>query len=72
MYKVDFLGIETECYGELEDSSNFEVVCEDEEDDGIWCDGNPAQDGGGFKTWEDVVMTLQPHFNSDILEICAV
>lgn len=70
MYKVIFLGVETECYGELESNSNFEVVCENEEDDGIWCEGNPS--GGSFETWEDVVMTLQPHFSSNIVEISAV
>lgn len=70
MYKVDFLGVETECYGELQWNSNFEVVCEDEEEDMVWCDGDAS--GDGFKTWEDVVMTLQPHFSSNILEIYAV
>lgn len=70
MYKVIFLGVETECYGELESNSNFEVVCENEDDDGIWCEGNPR--GGSFETWEDVVMTLQPHFSSNIVEISAV
>lgn len=72
MYKVDFLGTVTECYGELEDSSNFEVVCANEEDDAVWCDGNPNSEDYTFETWEDVVMTLQPHFDSDILEISAI
>lgn len=72
MYKVDFLGVETECYGALEWNSNFQVVCEDEEDDGVWANGNPASDDGSFDTWEDVVMTLQPHFASNIVEITAV
>ena len=70
MYKVDFLGVETECYCTLEWNSNFQVVCENEEDDGVWTDGNPS--GGSFDTWDDVVMTLQPAFASNIVEVTAV
>lgn len=62
-------GIDVECYGELEDDSNFEVVCEDEMDDGIWCEGRPM--GGWFTDWEDVVECLQREFPSRILEISA-
>jgi len=58
-----------ECYGELQEDSNFSVVCDDECDDDIWCNGNPA--GGSFVTWEDVVAGLQPHFDSEIMEISA-
>lgn len=72
MYKVIFLGVETECYGELEASSNFEVICEDENDDGIWRDGNPNCGSGSFDNWDDVVITLQPYFASNIIEICAI
>lgn len=72
MYKVDFLGVETECYGTLAWDSNFEVVCENEEDDGVWVLGDPSKKCGSFETWEDVVMTLQPHFKSNIVEISAV
>lgn len=72
MYKVILFGVETECYGTLEDNSNFQVVCEDEEDDGVWCDGNPNSKDYTFETWEDVVLTLQPHFNSNIVEITAI
>lgn len=57
------------CYGELRDDSNFEVVCENEEDDGCWADGKP--DGGSFATWEEVVNTLYKHFDSPIVEISA-
>jgi hypothetical protein len=70
MYKVDFLGVETECYGELLQSSNFAVVCEDEDDDDTWCDANP--NGNDGVDWDDVVRTLQPHFSSNIVEISAV
>jgi hypothetical protein len=69
-YKVDFFGVETTCYGELLQSSNFEVVCEDEDDDGIWCDANPS--GDDWVDWDDVVRTLQRYFGSNIVEITAV
>ena len=38
-YKVILFGKETTCYGELTDTSNFEVVCEDEDCDDVWCNG---------------------------------
>jgi hypothetical protein len=55
------------CYGTLEETSNFQVVCEDEADDGVWCDGIE-----GLLNWDNVVMCLQPHFASNIIEITAV
>lgn len=67
VYVVPFEGRDVECYGQLEEDSNFSVVCDDECDDDVWCDGRP--DGGWFTTWEDVVESLQREFNSDILEI---
>lgn len=69
VYIVPFEGRDVECYGTLEESSNFSVVCDDECDDDVWCDGRPA--GGSFTTWEDVVECLQLEFASDILEISA-
>ncbi len=69
VYVVPFEGSDVECYGQLEEDSNFSVVCDDECDDDVWCDGRP--DGGWFTTWEDVVECLQREFNSDILEISA-
>lgn len=69
-YKVIFMGKVTECYGELEEDSNFHVVCEDEDEDNVWCDGHPQE--RDWIDWDDVVMTLQPFYNSDIIEITAV
>jgi hypothetical protein len=66
-YKVIWFGKETLCYGELEETSNFHVVCDEEEDDGVWCDGID-----GELTWENVVLHLQRHFDSDIVEITAI
>ena len=57
---------DVECYGTLEETSNFSVVCLDEWDDDIWCDGVD-----GDLTWETVVAELQPHFASRIVEISA-
>lgn len=70
VYVVHYEGRDVECYGKLEEDSNFSVVCDDECDDDVWTDGDP--DAMSFVTWEDVVSTLQKHFNSDILEISAV
>lgn len=60
-----------ECYGPLEGDSNFNVVCDDEWDDDTWCVGHPVT-GLPFDSWETVVASLQPYFNSDIIEITAV
>lgn len=70
VYIVRFNEIDVECYGDLEETSNFEVVCEDEEDDSVWCYGRPM--GGWFTDWEDVVECLQREYPSRILQITAV
>lgn len=70
-YKVIWFGKETVCYGDLEETSNFQVVCEDEEDDSVWVDGVDHLTGD-MLTWENVVMMLQSFYASDILEISAV
>lgn len=73
MHKVTLSdGSIVECYGDLEDNSNFAVVCENEEDDGIWADGNPENDDYTFIDWEEVVAVLSDHFDSAIVEITAV
>jgi hypothetical protein len=68
---VTFEGRNVECYGTLEEDSNFSVVCDDESDDDTWCNANPVT-GNPFEDWEEVVHELQKHFASDILEISAV
>lgn len=70
-YKVVWFGKETTCYGELNDCSNFEVVCEDEDCDDVWCNGLDKFTESNL-TWENVVMYLQGFYPSDILEITAV
>jgi len=62
---------EVYCYGELDEISNFEVVCENEEDDDTWCNGNPDSEDGIFSSWEEVVRVLSRYYN-DIIEITAV
>ena len=64
-------GTEVHCYGVLADDSNFEVVCEEEDDDSCWTDGNPDDEELGFKTWTQVVETLNRYYDSDIVEITA-
>ena len=66
-YIVHHNGINVECYGDLEETSNFEVVCEDEYDDSTWCDGIE-----GPLSWEQTVVYLQAYYASDILQITAV
>ena len=59
-------------FGELNDNSNFEVVCEDENDDSCWIEGNPINSefaGFTFKNWNEVKKTLIKYYDSDILEI---
>ena len=65
---VKFEGREVSCYGELAEDSNFSVVCDDEWDDSVWCDGDPVT-GNPFLTWETVLERLQPYYNSEIVEI---
>lgn len=64
VYIVHYEGRDVECYGELEEDSNFSVVCDDEWDDDTWCDGIT-----GEQSWENVVAYLQLYFNCDIIEI---
>ena len=59
------------CYGALTWDSNFEVICEDEEDDCFWIDGN-VETGGEFKSWEDVVAVLCEHLDGKIEQITTI
>ena len=70
VYVVQLEGRGVACCGTLEDGCNLSVVCDDECDDSVWTDADPVS-GDPFVTWERVVEALQPHFDSDILEIGA-
>jgi hypothetical protein len=61
------------CYGVIEDNSNFELVCDDEDNDMTWCEGNPLSDDYTFSSWEEVVnYFLDDALMTDIVEITAV
>lgn len=70
-YKLTWFGKETVCYGELTETSNIEVVCENENDDDIWCNGFDKFTEENL-TWENVVLLLQGFYPSDIIEVTAV
>ena len=61
-------GGQTYCYGSIEDDSNFEVVCEDEYNDGIWA----GEVGFEPKTWPQVCEYLEKYYDAKIeqLEAC--
>jgi hypothetical protein len=65
------LGVRCECYGELADDSNFEVVCDDEEHDLTWLEGNTATDKP-FKTWQEAADFFEEHVEGFVIEIHAV
>jgi len=53
-----------DCYGEMHEGQNIEVVCNDEFDDGIL----PR----GFKTWSQAVNYLTENWNGDIVQLQAI
>lgn len=55
----------TYCYGKLVDDDNFSVVCEDEWEDGIWADRDPAK----LRTWKDICQYLEENYSSSIEQI---
>jgi hypothetical protein len=65
---INHNGYDVECYGDIEEDSNFAVVCEDEDFDVIWCEGNPVT-GEPFTHWNEVVTMLQSVIKNPILEI---
>lgn len=71
MTTIEYRGRHIDCYGEINAHSNFHVVCEDEEDDDIWTEGNPNDENYEFSSWQEVVETLSCYFHN-IEEITAV
>lgn len=55
----------TDCFGALEEDSNFDLACEDEMRDTIWADGD------GFQTWREVCVYLEQKHCSSIEQIIA-
>lgn len=56
----------TLCYGDINESSNFDVVCDNE-----WYDGTVA-DYEGAATWPAVCKYLEANYRKDIEQIEAV
>ena len=58
----------TSCYGKVEEDSNCVVVCDDENNDGIWA----GEFGFEPKTWPQVCEYLEKYYDSKIeqLETC--
>ena len=62
-----------DCYGELHDDSNFDVVCEDEDNDTIWVLGN-TDTNEPFKSWAEAVEYFQTKQIgcADVVEVSAI
>lgn len=60
-----------DCYGVLEENSNIEIVCYDEEWDTVWTTGNPETDEP-FKSWEEALEVLRRVYNDRIEQLEAV
>tara|TARA_R110002020_G_scaffold60316_1_gene163596 strand:- start:522 stop:743 length:222 start_codon:yes stop_codon:yes gene_type:complete len=55
----------THCYGKIEDDSNFELVCADEDYDGIADDVDAEE----LNTWKKVCDYLYENYRKDVEEI---
>lgn len=53
----------TTCYGKIAEDSNFEIICDNEYNDGVWTD-NP-----GLRTWPAVCQYLEKNYDRRIEEI---
>lgn len=59
------------CYGKIEWNSNFEIICDDEDEDCCWVEGNYNSEDGEFKDWQEAVTFFKARFNT-VVEIIAV
>lgn len=55
----------TYCYGEIEEDSNFEIVCDNEDYDGCAAD----IDGEKLNTWKKVCDYLYENYRQDVEQI---
>ncbi len=55
----------TYCYGDIQEDSNFEVVCDDENYDGIAGD----IDGEKLNTWKKVCGYLYKNYRQDVEQV---
>ena len=60
---------DVDCYGVVRDNSNFYIVCDNEEYDGIWADGNPDRPDGVFRNWTEVVRVIKREYRRDLVEL---
>jgi len=67
--KNPLTGDMVDCYGKVRENSNFHLVCDAEEDDGVWADGNPESEDGTFTSWAEVVRVIQNNYDGRIIEI---
>ena len=68
--KPDFVytkadGETVECYGEIKWDSNFELICDDEDFDGVAVDIN----GETHNSWEKVCKHVIENYRADLVEI---
>jgi len=74
MLEIVFVGHQKiECYGELQDNSNIQVICGDEWQDDVWMEGNTDTDQP-FQSWQEAAefLTKLPKFDSGIFELSAI
>lgn len=58
----------TQCYGTVQEDSNFDIVCDDEFNDGTYTDNNFED----CNTWNRVCKFLEAHYDAQIEQIEAV
>ena len=57
----------TYCYGEVREDSNFEVTCDNEINDGVYCDNDSEKNN----TWRRVAKHLEEVYDTQIEELVA-
>ena len=70
--RIKHLGEDCDCYGKLEDNSNFELVFADENLDCVWAEGNPRNSEFTFSSWLEVVKILSSIHGAVPVQIEAV
>ena len=60
---VEIEDAKIDCFGNVMDDSNFEIVCENEDYDGIYANGNPNRDDFTFRNWSEVVEHLYNYYS---------
>ena len=58
------------CYGTLEENSNLQISCENEEFDFVWTGVSDISEKP-FKTWKEVVKFFK-HYDGNVIQIEAI